>query len=343
MKYTAKIIADFIKGEIVGNPNVVITGVAKIEEGQAESISFLANPKYSHYLYSTKSSVVIINKDFNVEKEVSATLIKVDDAYKSFAKLLELHEQSKKPKTGISKKSYKAKSAKIGKGVYIGEFVSIGENVVIKDNVKLFPHVFIGDNSIIKENTILNSGVKIYNDCIIGENCIFHSGVIIGSDGFGFAPQADNNYRKVPQVGNVIIEDMVEIGSNTVIDRATMGSTIIRKGVKLDNLIQIGHNVEIGKNTVIAAQSGVAGSTKIGKNCMIGGQVGFVGHIKIGDGVKIAAQSGITSNVKDDSVIQGSPAFDFGKYQKSYVLFRKLPDLYKEIRDLQNEIKKIKE
>lgn len=343
MKYTAKIIADFIKGEIVGNPNVVITGVSKIEEGQAESISFLANPKYSHYLYSTKSAVVIINKDFNVEKEVSATLIKVDDAYKSFAKLLELHEQSKKPKTGISKKFYKAKSAKIGKGVYIGEFVSIGENVVIKDNVKLFPHVFIGDNSIIKENTILNSGVKIYNDCVIGENCIFHSGVIIGSDGFGFAPQADNNYKKVPQVGNVIIEDMVEIGSNTVIDRATMGSTIIRKGVKLDNLIQIGHNVEIGENTVIAAQSGVAGSTKIGKNCMIGGQVGFVGHIKIGDGVKIAAQSGITSNVKDNSVIQGSPAFDFGKYQKSYVLFRKLPDLYKEIRDLQNEIKKLKE
>jgi UDP-3-O-[3-hydroxymyristoyl] glucosamine N-acyltransferase len=342
MKYTAKIIADFINGEIIGDSKAIVTGVAKIEEGTTESISFLANPKYSQYLYSTKSSVVIINKDFEIEKEVSATLIKVEDAYKSFAKLLELHEKNKKQKTGISKKSHKAKSAKIRKAVYFGEFVSIGENVIIKDNVKLFPNVFIGDNTIIEENTIANAGVKIYNDCVIGKNCIFHSGVIIGGDGFGFAPQTDNNYKKIPQVGNVIIEDSVELGSNTTIDRATMGSTIIHKGVKLDNLIQIGHNVEIGENTVIAAQSGVAGSTKIGKNCMIGGQVGFIGHIKIGDRVKIAAQSGISSDIKDDIVVQGSPAFNFGKYQKSYVLFRKLPDLYKEIRDLQNEIKNLK-
>ncbi|MEA3316410.1 MAG: UDP-3-O-(3-hydroxymyristoyl)glucosamine N-acyltransferase [Bacteroidota bacterium] len=342
MKYTAKIIADFINGEIIGNPEAIVTEVAKIEEGTPESISFLANPKYNEYLYTTNSSVVIINKDFKIEKEIKTTLIKVDDAYKSFAKLLELHEKNKKTKSGLSKKAYKAKSAKIGKGVYIGEFVSIGENVVIKDKVKLFPHVYIGDNTIIEENTTINSGVKIYNDCSIGKNCIFHSGVIIGSDGFGFAPQADNNYKKVPQVGNVIIEDNVEIGANTAIDRATMGSTIIRKGVKLDNLIQIGHNVEIGENTVIAAQTGVAGSTKIGRDCMIGGQVGFVGHIKIGDRVKIAAQSGISSSIKDDIVVQGSPAFDYGKYQKSYVLFRKLPDIYKEIRELKNEIKDLK-
>ena len=328
MEFTAKAIAEFLNGEVVGNPEIKVSNVAKIEEAKAGTLAFLTNPRYTKYLYSTEASIVLINKDFELESPVSATLIKVKNAYESFAKLLELAEQAKPVKQGISSLAFIEKSAKIGDGIYIAPFVYIGENAVIEDNAKLFPHVFIDDNVTVKKNSTLNSGVKVYHECIIGENCIIHAGAIIGSDGFGFAPDENNVYRKIPQLGNVVIEDNVEIGSNTTVDRATMGSTIIKKGVKLDNLIQIGHNVQIGENTVIAAQAGVAGSTKIGKNCMIGGQVGFIGHITIADEVKIAAQSGIGKSItKKGEIVQGSPAFDISTYRRSYVHFRNLPNL----------------
>jgi UDP-3-O-[3-hydroxymyristoyl] glucosamine N-acyltransferase len=342
MEYTAQEIANILKGEVEGDPGIKVSGFSKIDEGQKGTISFIANPKYNKYINNTEASVVLVNKDFTADGQVNSTLIKVDDAYSAFAKLLTLQDNHDIPDTGISDSAKIKDSAKIGENVSISEHVYIGENVTIEDDVKILPNCYVGDKSTIKKGSILYPDVKVYHSCIIGAKCIIHAGVVIGSDGFGFAPQSNNQYDKIPQVGNVIIEDNVEIGANTCIDRATIGSTIIRKGVKLDNLIQIAHNVEIGENTVIAAQTGIAGSTKVGKDCMLGGQVGLVGHIKIGDRVRIAAQSGITSNVKDDMVIQGSPAFDFGKYQKSYVLFRKLPDLYKKINELEAEIKKFK-
>ena len=342
MEYTAQEIADLLKGVVEGDPNIKIKGFSKIEEGKKETISFIANPKYTKYIYDTDASAVLVNKDFKTNSDVKSTLIKVDNAYHAFAKLLTMQDRGQIKEKGISKSASIKENAEIGEGAYISDFVYIGEKAKIGKNVKILPHTYIGDGVIIKDNTVIYPDVKIYHDCEIGKNCTIHAGVIVGSDGFGFAPQSDNNYQKVPQVGNVILEDNVDIGSNTCLDRSTIGSTIIRKGVKLDNLIQIAHNVEIGENTVIAAQTGIAGSSKIGKNCMIGGQVGIVGHIKIGDGAKIAAQSGISSNVKEGTVVQGAPAFDFGKYQKSYVLFRKLPDLYKKITELEKEIKNLK-
>jgi len=343
MEFTAQDIAEFLNGEVDGNGSVTVTTVSRIEEGKPGTLSFLANPKYEHHIYSTQSSIVLVNKGFKAEKEIEVTLIRVDDAYQALAQLLEMYEQSKPQKTGIEEPSFVSKSAKLGEKIYIGAFAYIGSNVQIGNNVKIYPHSYVGDNVIIGDNTILNSGVKIYESCKIGAGCIFHSGVVIGGDGFGFAPSSANNYKKVPQVGNVVIEDYVEIGANTCIDRATMGSTIIRKGVKLDNLIQVAHNVEIGENTVIASQTGVAGSAKIGENCMIGGQVGVVGHLSIANGVKIAAQSGIGRTIKKEgSVLQGSPAFDFGPYQKSYVLFKNLPKMREQIIELEKEVKKAK-
>ncbi len=339
MKFTAQDIADVLEGSIVGDPTVTVSDVSKIEEGRAETLSFLANPKYEHYLYTTNSTIVLVNSDFEPAKPVKATLIKVADAYQAVAKLLEMYEQSKPQKIGIEEPSYISKTAILGEKPYVGAFAYIGSNVKMGNNVKIYPHTYVGDNVIIGDNTVLNSGVKVYENCKIGADCILHSGVVVGGDGFGFAPSSANNYKKVPQVGNVIIEDFVEIGANTCIDRATMGSTIIRKGVKLDNLIQVAHNVEIDENTVIAAQTGVAGSAKIGKNCMIGGQVGIVGHLTIADGTKIAAQSGISRTVKKEGeVLQGSPAFEFGAYQKSYVIFRNLPKLREQILDLEKKV-----
>ncbi len=344
MEFTAQDIAEFLNGEVEGDGSVKVTNVSRIEEGKPGTLSFLANPKYEHFIYSTKSSIVLVNKNFTTEKEIETTLIRVEDAYQALAQLLEMYEQSKPQKIGIEEPSFVSKSAKIGEKIYIGAFAYIGSNVTIGNNVKIYPHSYIGDNVVIGDNTILNSGVKVYEGCKIGAECIFHSGVVIGGDGFGFAPSSANNYKKVPQVGNVVIEDHVEIGANTCVDRATMGSTIIRMGVKLDNLIQVAHNVEIDENTVIASQTGIAGSTKIGKNCMIGGQVGFAGHMTITDEVKIAAQSGIGKNIKKvGMVVQGSPAFDFGPYQKSYVLFKNLPKMREQIMEMEKEIKALKE
>jgi UDP-3-O-[3-hydroxymyristoyl] glucosamine N-acyltransferase len=343
MNFTAKVIAEFLHGTIEGNPEISINDVAKIEEGRAGALSFLANPKYEKFIYDSDSSIIIVNNDLNLEKPVKATLIRVKNAYESFATLLTLYEQSKPKKQGISKLAGISESAVLGKDLYIGDFVVIGDNVEISDGVLIYPQVYIGDNVKIGENTILFPGVKIYSDCIVGSSCILHAGVVIGGDGFGFAPDKENNYHKVPQLGNVIIEDDVEIGANSTVDRATMGSTILRKGVKLDNLIMIAHNVEIGKNTVIAAQTGISGSTKIGDNCLMGGQVGMAGHLSIANDVKIGAQAGIGSSVKKEgSVIMGSPAFDLSSYYKSYAIFRRLPDLRKQIIELENEIKEMK-
>jgi UDP-3-O-[3-hydroxymyristoyl] glucosamine N-acyltransferase len=344
MEFTAQAIAEFLKGEVEGNPEVKVNNVAKIEEAEAGTLAFLANPKYAKYLYTTNASIVLINKDFKLEDQVQVTLIRVDNAYESFAKLLELAEQARPVKQGISSLAYIDESAKIGDGVYIAPFVYVGENAVIEDHVKLNPHVFIDDHVIVKKNTTLNSGVKVYHECQIGENCIIHAGAVIGSDGFGFAPDENNVYRKIPQLGNVVIEDQVEIGSNTTIDRATMGSTIIRKGAKLDNLNQIGHNVQVGENTVIAAQAGIAGSTKIGKNCQFAGQSGVAPHIQIADGVKIAPQSGVPNNIKEPgSIVMGTPAFNIRDFQKSFIVYKQLPDLFKRVKELENQIKKLQD
>ena len=327
MKFTAEQIAGILEGEVLGNPNAEVFKLAKIEEGIEGSLTFLANPKYISHIYTTKATITIVNKSFQPEQEISTTLIKVEDAYKSFSKLLEYYNQVKLMKSGIEQPSVISEEVVYGEGLYLGSFCYIGKNVTIGKNAKIYPNSFIGDNVVIGDDCVFFAGVRIYSETIIGNNCTVHSGTIIGSDGFGFAPQEDGTYQKVPQIGNVIIEDNVEIGSCTTIDRATLGSTIIRKGVKLDNQIQIAHNVEIGENTVIASQTGVAGSTKIGKNCMIGGQVGIVGHLTIGDYVKIQAQSGIGKSLKDGEVVQGSPAFNYGDFSKSYVHFRNLPKI----------------
>jgi UDP-3-O-[3-hydroxymyristoyl] glucosamine N-acyltransferase len=343
MNFKASVIAGFLKGEIVGDPEVEVHDISKIEEGKPGTLSFLANPKYEKYLYDTQASIVLINKDFQAEKPVKATLIRVQNAYEAFASLLDLYDQSKPQKKGIHKTASIHDGVSLGNDLYIGDYTVIESNSRIDDQVKIYPQVYIGDNVSIGKNTIIYAGVKIYGDTKIGANCVIHSGAVIGADGFGFAPQEGNNYRKVPQIGNVIIEDNVEIGANTTIDRATMGSTIIRKGVKLDNLIQVAHNVEIGENTVIAAQSGVAGSTHIGKDCMIAGQVGIIGHLRIADKVKIAAQSGVMNSVKKEGeILQGSSALPFKNYWKSYVIFSKLPEIRNQINEMERDIKELK-
>jgi UDP-3-O-[3-hydroxymyristoyl] glucosamine N-acyltransferase len=341
MEFSASQIAEIVNGKVEGNPDVLVNYVSKIEEGKKGTLSFLANPIYTSYVYDTEASIVLVNNDFKPEKEVRTTLIRVKDAYTAFAKLLEFYNKIKLNKSGISAKAHISSSAKIGQNVYIGEFAFIGEGAEIADNAKIYPQVYVGDNVVIGKDTTLFPGSKIYADNIIGKNCNIHSGVIIGSDGFGFAPQGDKNYLKIAQIGNVILEDEVEVGSNTTIDRATLGSTIIRKGAKIDNLCQIAHNVEIGENTVIAAQTGISGSTKIGKNCLFGGQVGIIGHITIADEVKIAAQSGIGKSIKKQGeIVQGSPAFEIGKYQKSYIHFRNLNTIKNKVDELEQKLNK---
>ncbi len=343
MKFTAEQIAVVLEGKVVGNPNAEVSSFSKIEEGIEGSLTFLANPKYESFIYTTKATITIVNDSFEPESTVNSTMIQVEDAYMAFTKLLTFYDQARKDsKNGIEQPSTISENVHYGTDFYLGSFSYIGSNVKIGNNVKIYPNCFVGDNVELGNNVTLFAGAKIYHDSIIGNNCVFHSGVIIGSDGFGFAPDSDGTYVKIPQIGNVIIEDNVEIGASTTVDRATMGSTIIRNGVKLDNQIQIAHNVEIGENTVIAAQTGVAGSTKIGKNCVIGGQVGFAGHIVIGNNVRIQAQSGVGRNVKDNEILQGSPAYTYSDYSKSYVHFRNLTKIVAELEELKKTINKNK-
>lgn len=343
MEFSAKDIAQLLNGTVEGDENVKVNNISKIEEGIPGTLSFLANPKYEKYIYTTEASIVIVNNDFKPSQSIKTTLLRVHDAYQAFASLLDFYNRNKQQKSGIEENTQISKTAKLGENIYVASFSYIGENATIGNNVKIYPQAFVGDNVTIGDDSVIHTGVKIYQNCVIGKNCIIHAGTVIGSDGFGFAP-SNADYKKVPQIGNVIIENNVEIGSNATIDRATIGSTIIREGVKIDNLIQVAHNVEIGENTVIAAQTGISGSTKIGKDCMIAGQVGFVGHIKIADGVKIAAQSGISGSIKTEgAVLQGSPSFEIGPYRKSYVLFKRLPELYQEIKDLKKELAQQKE
>jgi UDP-3-O-[3-hydroxymyristoyl] glucosamine N-acyltransferase len=337
MKFTAEQIAGILNGEVLGDPNAEVYKLAKIEEGTEGSLTFLANKKYVNYIYSTLATITIVNNDFVPEQEITTTLIKVEDAYKAFSTLLEYYNQVKLMKSGIEQPSVISDNVTYGDGLYLGSFCYIGKNVSIGQNVKIYPNSFIGDNVIIGDNCVFFAGVRVYSESEVGNNCTFHSGCIIGSDGFGFAPLEDGTYSKIPQIGNVIIEDNVEVGANTTIDRATLGSTFIRKGVKLDNHIQVAHNVEIDENTVIAAQTGIAGSTKIGKNCMIGGQVGISGHLVIGNGVKIQAQSGIGKSIGDNEVVQGTPAFNYGDFAKSFVHFRNLPNIVNELEELKKK------
>ena len=341
MEFSAKQIAEFIQGEIVGNENATVHTFAKIEEGIPGAISFLSNPKYTPYIYTTQSSIVLVNKDFVPEQEIKATLIKVENAYDSLAKLLTLYEQRKPKKTGIDSLAYVASTAKIGENVYIAPFAYIGDYAEIGNDVMIHAHATIGEHVKIGNNCVVYPNTTVYHDCRIGNNCTLHAGSVIGADGFGFAPTPDG-YEKIPQIGIVILEDNVEIGANTCIDRATMGATIIHKGVKLDNLIQVAHNVEVGENTVMASQVGVAGSTKIGQWCMFGGQVGVAGHIKVGDKVTVGAQTGIAGSIKSDNTVQGSPAIDAKNFGRSSVVFKKLPDIYTTLNNLQKEVEELK-
>ena len=342
MEFTAKQIAEFVQGRVEGNENTAVHTFAKIEEGIPGAISFLSNPKYTHYLYDTKSDIVLINEDLVLEKPVTPTLIRVNNAYEAVAKLLQLYESIKPKKSGIDPLAYISKSAKIGKECYIGAFAYIGENTEIGDGCAIYPHAYIGDGVKMGENCTINPNTTIYQGCKLGNNIIIHAGSVIGADGFGFAPNAEG-YDKIPQIGIVIIEDNVEIGANTCIDRSTMGATILHKGVKLDNLVQIAHNNEIGENTVMSAQVGIAGSTKVGSWCMFGGQVGIAGHITIGDKVFLGAQSGVPSSLKSNQSLIGTPPMEPTPYFKSQAIFRRLPDMYKQINELKKEIEKLKE
>ena len=340
MQFTAEQIATLLNGQVEGNPDVLVSQLAKIEEGFEGALSFLSNRKYEHYLYDTLSSIVIVNKDLVLQKNVNTTLIRVEDAYTSFSELLKIYHSMRLERSGTEENVFIHNSAKLGEDGYIGAFAYIVKDVNIGNNVKIYPRVYIGDNVTIGENTVLFPGVTVYYDCVIGSNVIIHSGAVVGSDGFGFAPQPDGSYEKIPQIGNVIIEDNVEIGANTVIDRATLGSTIIRKGVNLDNLIQIAHNVEIGTNTVIAAQTGVSGSTKVGKQVVLGGQVGVVGHISIADGTQVQAQSGINrSIVEKNKKWGGTPFAPYTSQLRSQVVYTRLPELEKRIMELEKLLK----
>lgn len=343
MEFSAEQIAGILHGEVEGNAAITVNSLAKIEEGKIGTLAFLSNPKYEEYIYKTEASICIVNKTFTPSKPLpeTLTLVKVDDAYSCFAKLLEFYDQMRRKQPKIETPSSIAENAKIGENIHLGAFSYIGENTVIGNNVVIYPNVYIGENVKIGDNVTLHPGVTVYVDCVIGNNCTIHSGTIIGSDGFGFAPNENGEYTKIPQIGNVILEDNVEIGSNCTIDRATMGSTIIRKGVKLDNLIQIAHNVEVGKNTVMASQVGVAGSTKIGERVMIGGQAGISGHIHIADETKIVAQSGIPNTVKKADSLMGSPGIPLEDFKKSYFGFRKLPQILKRLQEVENKIKEL--
>ena len=342
MQFSAEMIAAGLGGDIVGDKSVTVSTFAKIEEGTKGALSFMANPKYEHYVYTTDSSIVIVNRSWEPKLPVKATLIKVDDAYGSFAKLLELYASYKPQKSGIHPTAVVADSATVGDGCYIGAYVVIDEGAKVGDGVKLYPHTYIGDGAVVGSKSTLYSGVKVYEGCKIGDRCILHSGAVIGSDGFGFAPNAKGEYDKIPQIGIVILEDDVEIGANTTIDRATMGATIVSKGTKIDNLVQIGHNVVIGANTVMAGQSAVAGSAKVGKNCMIGGQAGVVGHITVGDRSIIGSSSGVTSSIPEGSQIMGSFGIDAAKFRRVNAVYRNLPELQRSVRELKKEVEELK-
>ena len=343
MQFTAAQIAMMINGKVEGNADAAVGSFGKIEEAQAGQLSFLANPKYEEYLYSTRASIIIINEAQELKQPIGATLIRVPDAYSAFATLLDKYQQIQRQQlSGIQQPVYIAATAKTGDNVFIGAFAYLGENVVLGNGVKVYPNVFLGDNVTVGDHTILHPGVRVYHDCVIGKHVTIHAGTVIGSDGFGFAPQADGSLKKVPQIGNVIIEDHVEIGANATIDRATIGSTLIRSGAKLDNLLQIAHNVEVGNNSVIAAQTGISGSTKVGKNVMIGGQVGIVGHLKIADGAKINAQSGVSKSIKTpNTAVTGSPAFEYTAALRSQVASRNLPELEKRVAELEKLLKEL--
>ncbi|MBR6605866.1 MAG: UDP-3-O-(3-hydroxymyristoyl)glucosamine N-acyltransferase [Prevotella sp.] len=341
MEFTAKQIADFIGGKVEGDINATVNTFAKIEEGTKGAISFLSNPKYIHYIYDTQSSIVLINNDVELERPVSTTLIRVENAYECVAKLLQLYDAARPKKQGIDSLAFISPKATIGENVYIGAFAYIGDNAVIGNGTMVYPHATIGDNVKIGEKCKIYPNVVIYEGCKLGNGVTIHSGSVIGADGFGFAPNTEG-YAKIPQIGIVTIEDNVEIGANTCIDRSTMGSTIIRKGVKLDNLIQVAHNVEIGENTVMSAQVGIAGSTKIGSWCMFGGQVGLAGHITVGDKTFLGAQSGVPGNIKGDQTLIGTPPMEPKAYFKSQAIFRKLPDMYKQINELQKQLDELK-
>ena len=341
MEFTAEQIAGMLNGKIEGDPSVVVNSLAKIEEGVLGALSFLSNPKYEDFIYNTKSTICIVNENFKPTKSLPKrlTLIRVKDAYSCFAKLLNLYDSVNKESPRVETPSFIDETVNFGEDFFLGAFSYISRDVVIGDNVSIYPNVYIGHNVKIGDGTIIYSGVKIYHDSILGENCVIHAGSVIGSDGFGFAPDEKGHFQQIPQIGNVILEDNVNIGANTTIDRATMGSTIIRSGVKIDNLVQIAHNVDVGCNTAMAAQVGIAGSCKIGDNVMIGGQVGLAGHMKVGNKVKIAAQSGVAGNVKEGSVLMGSPAFDNKEYKKSYLGFRRLPGILERIQAIEDKIK----
>lgn len=343
MEFSAKQIADFLQGEIQGDASVTVNAFSKIEEGSNGTLSFLSNPKYNHYIYDSEASIILVNRDFVPEREVKATLIKVENAYESLALLLNWAEQYHQKKNGVSQLAYVSENASIGKETYIAPFVYVGENAKVGNNSSIEANAYIGENVIIGENCTIHVGVVIEKNCIVGNNCIIHAGVVVGADGFGFAPTEDGSYKKVAQIGNVVIEDDVEIGANTTIDRATMGSTFIRKGVKLDNLVQIAHNVEININTVIAAQSGVAGSSKVGKQCVLAGQVGVAGHIEIADGSVFGAQTGIPNSIKEpNSVMQGYPAVPVGVFRRASVVYKNLPELQKTIYELQRQVEELR-
>ena len=343
MKFLASQIAALLAGTVEGNPNEEVWNVAKIEEGEPGMLSFLANPKYIPYIYETKSSVVIVNKDFVAEKPVAATLIRVNDAYASFAKLLAFYDQMSQDKKGVSSLAFVSSSAKCGENLYLGEFAFVGENVTIGNNVKVYPQVYIGDGCVVGDNTTLYPGVRLYRNTVVGQRCIIRAGAVIGADGFGFAPQEDGHYEKIPQVGNVLIDDDVEIGANTTIDRSTMGSTHVHRGVKLDNLIHLAHNVEIGENSALAAQVGVSGSTHLGKNCVVGGQSGFVGHLHIADGSKFGGQCGIMGSIKEENQqFMGTPIQPLRQYLVSNARFRHIDEMARKIDELEKELQKLK-
>ena len=343
MEFSAGQIAGILQGEVVGNPEASVSGLAKIEEGTPGALSFLANPKYEEYIYTTGSSICIVNRSFSPSKPLPSTLtlVKVDDAYACFAKLLDMYSQMTRKQAAIEQPSFISDSAQIGEGLYLGAFAYIGKNVKIGNHVSIYPNAYIGDNVIVGDGSVIHPGACIYTDCKVGNNCIIHAGVVVGADGFGFAPNEEGEFQKVPQIGNVILEDNVEIGSNTTIDRATMGSTIIRKGVKIDNLCQIAHNVEVGKNSAMAAQVGIAGSAKIGEHVMIGGQAGIAGHLHIADGTKIVAQSGIPNSVKKADTLMGSPGIPIDDFKKSYFGFRKLPYILRKLQELEQKMKEL--
>lgn len=343
MEFTAEMIAAFLGGEIVGNKDIKVSSIAKIEEGIEGTLAFLANPKYEHHIYTTCASIVLVNRNFEPKQPVKATLIMVDDAYKSFASLLDLYIANKPKKEGISLQAVISDDAQLSDNVYVGAYAVVEQGAVVGEGTKIYPHVYVGDNVKIGSNVILYSGVKIYEECVVGDNVIIHSGAVIGADGFGFAPEPDGTYKKIPQIGNVVIEQDVEIGANSCIDRATMGSTVIKRGVKLDNLVQIAHNVVVGANSVAASQVGVAGSTKIGERCMIGGQVGLAGHIEIANGTQITSQSGIGSSVKkENQILMGSPAFDASVARRSIVGYKNLPQIMIDISALKLAVAELK-